>query len=94
MKAVALACLLAAAAAASSAKAQQSLFVTPPARTITVSTQAQGPVRSTPDLNQATMNQIINQLSQRQLQLKVAATQTAPQRTLFLPQRITVKRAK
>jgi hypothetical protein len=46
------------------------------------------------DLNQAAMNQIINQLNQRQFQLSVAAAQTAVQRPIFVPQTITVKRAK
>ncbi len=40
------------------------------------------------------MSQIINQLNQRQFQLKVAAAQTAPQRAVFVPQRITVKSGK
>jgi hypothetical protein len=91
MKAVAMACLL---VAASSAMAQQPLFITPTSRAVTVPTQAQGPLRSTADLNQATMSQIINQLSQRQLQLNVAAAQTTRQRTVFLPQKIRVKSGK
>jgi hypothetical protein len=40
------------------------------------------------------MSQIINQLNQRQFQLSVAAAQTRAQRTVFVPQKITVKRAK
>jgi hypothetical protein len=91
MKVAALACFL---AAVSSAKAGQPVFITTPPQAITISTQAQGPLTRTADLNQATMSRIINQLNQRQLQLNVAAAQTAPQRTLFLPQKITVKSAK
>ena len=91
MKAAALVFLL---VAASSARAQQPLFIAPPPQQITVPTQAQAPLRSTADLNQATMSQIINQLNQRQFQLSVAGAQTSPQRTLFLPQKITVKRGK
>ena len=40
------------------------------------------------------MSQIINQLNQRQFQLNVAAAQTAAQRAVFVPQRITVKSGK
>jgi hypothetical protein len=88
MKLVALACLM---VAASSARAGQPIFITtPPA----ISTQAQGPLRSSADLNQAVMSQIISQLNQRQFQLSVAAAQTSAQRTVFVPQKITVKRAK
>jgi hypothetical protein len=45
-------------------------------------------------LNQAAMSQIISQLNQRQFQLSVAAAQSSAQRTVFVPQKITVKRAK
>jgi hypothetical protein len=69
----------------------QSIFISaPPA----ISTQAQGPLRSSAESNQATMSQIINSLNQRQFQLSVAAAQTSPQRTVFVPQTITVKSAK
>jgi hypothetical protein len=92
MKAAALAFLL---AAASSAKAQQQpVFITTPPQPIPAFRQAQRPLRTTADGNQATMSQIINQLNQRQFQLNVAAAQTAPQRTLFLPRKITVKSGK
>jgi hypothetical protein len=88
VKLAALACLI---VAASSVRAGQPIFIaTPPA----ISTQAQGPVRSSADLNQAAMSQIINQLNQRQFQLSVAAAQTRAQQTVFVPQKITVKRAK
>ncbi len=40
------------------------------------------------------MSQIINQLNQRQFQLNLAAAQTSAQRPIFVPQTITVKRAK
>ena len=40
------------------------------------------------------MSQIINQLNQRQFQLSVAAAQASAQRTVFVPQTITIKRAK
>ena len=40
------------------------------------------------------MSQIINQLNQRQFQLSVAAARTSAQRAVFVPQKITVKRAK
>jgi hypothetical protein len=71
-------------------------FVTvPPAiRPVAAPVQAQGPLRTSADLNQAAMSQIINQLNQRQFQLSVAAAQTAVQRPIFVPQRITVKGAK
>jgi hypothetical protein len=88
VKLVVLACLM---AAASSAWAGQPVLIsTPPA----ISTRAQGSPRSSADLNQAAMSQIINQLNQRQFQLSVAAAQTRAQRTVFVPQKITVKRAK
>jgi hypothetical protein len=84
----AIACLL---VAASLARAGQPIFIsTPPV----ISTQAQGPVRSSADLNQASMSQIINQLNQRQFQLSVAAAQASAQRTVFVPRTINVKRAK
>jgi hypothetical protein len=69
-------------------------FITmPPAVTpVAPPMQAQGPLRTSPDLNQAAMSQIINQLNYRQFQLGVAAAQT--QRPIFVPQRITVKGAK
>ena len=81
-------CLL---VAASSAGMGQSMFISPPPA---ISALAQGPVATTADSNQATMSQIINQLTQRQFQLSVAAAQTAAQRTVFVPQRITVKSTK
>ena len=88
MKLSGIACFL---AVASFAWAGQPIFISTP--TVT-STQSQGPLRSSADLNQASMSQIINQLNQRQIQLSVAAAQTAAQRPVFLPQTITVKRAK
>ena len=88
VKLFAIACLL---AVASFARAGQPIFLSTP--TVT-STQAQGPLRSTADLNQASMSQIINQLNQRQFQLNLAAAQTSAQRPIFVPQTITVKRAK
>jgi hypothetical protein len=88
MKTAVLACLM---VAASSAKAGQPIFISAPP---TISTQAQGPLRSSGDLNQAAMSQIISQLNQRQFQLSVAAAQSSAQRTVFVPQKITVKRAK
>jgi len=91
MKAAALACLL---AVAGWAKAGQPVFITTPPQSIVVPTQAQGPVSTTSASNQATMSQIINQLNQRQFRLNVAAAQTAPQRAVFVPQRITVKSGK
>jgi hypothetical protein len=77
--------------AAGLARAQQPIFISTP--TVT-STQAQGPLRSTADVNQASMSQIINQLNQRQFQLNVAAAQASAQRRVFVPQTITVKCAK
>jgi hypothetical protein len=64
--------------------------ITPVARPV----QAPGPLRAPADLNQAAMSQIINQLNQRQFQLSVAAAQTTVQRPIFIPQKISVKRAK
>ena len=70
-------------------------FVTmPPAITPVARVQAPGPLRAPADLNQAAMSQIINQLNQRQFQLSVAAAQTAVQRPIFVPQPVTVRRAK
>ena len=77
--------------AAGLARAGQPIFLSTP--TVT-STQAQGPLRSTADLNQASMSQIINQLNQRQFQLNLAAAQASAQRRVFVPQTITVKPAK
>jgi hypothetical protein len=81
------ACLL---TAASSSSAQQPAFITP----LATSTQAQGPLRASADLNQATMSQIINQLNQRQFQLSAAAAQTSAQRSMLVPQITTIRRAK
>jgi hypothetical protein len=64
--------------------------ITPVARPV----QAPGPVRTSVDLNQAAMSQIITQLNQRQFQLSVAAAQSAVQRPIFVPRAISVKRAK
>jgi hypothetical protein len=64
--------------------------ITPPARPAVVP----GPVRASTDLNQAAISQIINQLNQRQFQLSVATAQTTVQRPIFVPQTITVRRAK
>jgi hypothetical protein len=90
---VILACFL---TAASPSRAGQPVFITtPPAISpITTSTQAQGPLRASADLNQAAMSQIINQLNQRQFQLSAAAAQTSAQRPVFVPQITTVGRAK
>ena len=88
-----LACFL---TAASSSRAQQPAFITtPPAISpIATSTQAQGPLSASADLNQAAMSQIINQLNQSQVQLSAAAAQTSAQRPLFVPQIMTIRRAK
>jgi hypothetical protein len=88
VKLFALACLL---VAASLARAGQPIFISTPSAIVT---QAQGPLRSSTDLNQAAMSQIINQLNQRQFQLSVAAAQSSVRRTVFVPQTIIVKRAK
>jgi hypothetical protein len=70
---------------------QQPIFIAPrPAPTA----QSQGPLKSSSDLNQAAMSQIINQLNQRQLQLNIATAQASAQRRVFVPQVITVRRAK
>jgi hypothetical protein len=58
------------------------------------STQAQGPVTASADLNQTAISQIINQLDQRQFQLSVAAAQTSAQRSLFVPRITSIGRAK
>jgi hypothetical protein len=73
------------------ARAGQPFLISTP--TVTA-TQAQGPLRSSADLNQASMGRIIDQLNQRQFQLSVAAAQTSAQRRVFVPQTITVKRAR
>jgi hypothetical protein len=87
-----LACFLTAA----SSKAQQSAFITTPPATspVATSTQAQGPVRASADLNQAAMSQIMTQLNQRQFQLSAAAAQTSAQRPIFVPETISIRRAK
>jgi hypothetical protein len=68
------------------------LIPSPPATSI--STKAQGSTSSSVDLNQAAVSQIISQRNQRQFQLVVAAARTFAQRSVFVPQKITVKRAK
>ena len=85
-----LACFL---TAANSAGAEQPNFITalPPVAT---SSQAQGPLRASTDPSQATMSQIISELNQRQFQLSVAAAQTSAQRSVFVPQITTIRRAK
>ncbi len=91
---VILACFL---TAASSSRAQQPAFITtPPTMTsaFATSTQAQGPLTASADLNQATMSQIINQLNQRQFQVSAAAAQASAQRSLFAPRITTIGRAK
>jgi hypothetical protein len=81
---------------ASLARAEgQSIFI--PSRPVgSISTKTQGSPSSSVDLNQAAMSQIINQLNQRQFQLSVTAAQarTSAQRSVFVPQKITIKRAK
>jgi hypothetical protein len=88
-----LACFL---TAASSSRAGRPLFITTPPTIspVAASTQAQGPLRASADLNQATMSQIINQLNQRQFQLSAAAAQASAQRSVFVPQITTIRRAK
>jgi hypothetical protein len=88
-----LACFL---TAGSSSRAQQSVFITtPPAISpVATSTQAQGPLRASADLNQAAMSQIMSQLNQRQFQLSAAAAQTSAQRPIFVPETISMRRAK
>jgi hypothetical protein len=88
-----LACFL---TAASSSRAQQPVFITtPPAISpVATSTQAQGPLRASADLNQAAMSQIMSQLNQRQFQLSAAAAQTSAQRPIFVPETISMRRAK
>jgi hypothetical protein len=87
-----LACLV---TAAVSTWAGPAFITMPPAITPSVGPVfTPGPVRASADLNQAAMSQIINQLNQRQFQLSVAAAQTAVQRPIFVPQTVTVRRAK
>jgi hypothetical protein len=87
---VILACFL---TVASSSRAGQPVFITrPPAISpVMTSTQAQG---ASADLNQTAMSQIINRLNQSQFQLSAAAAQTAAQRSVFMPQTTTIRRAK
>ena len=82
--------------ATSSSRAQQSAFITtPPAISpVATSTQAPGPVRASADLNQVAMSQIMNQLNQRQFQLSAVAAQTSAQRPIFVPETISMRRAK
>jgi hypothetical protein len=92
---VILTCLLM--AAAGSLTAEPPAFITtPPAMTspFATSTQAQGPLSASADLNQTAMSQIINQLNQRQFQLSAAAAQTSAQRSVFGPRTITIRRGK
>jgi hypothetical protein len=90
---VILACFL---SAASSSRAGQPAFITtPPALSpVTTSTQAQGRLRVSTDLNQAAMSQIINQLNQRQFQLSAVAAQTSVQHSVFGPRTVTIRRGK
>jgi hypothetical protein len=93
MKIAALACLI---VGASLAIAEgQSIFIPSPPAT-SISTRTQGSPSSSVDLNQTAMSQIINQLNQRQFQLSVTAAQarTSAQRSVFVPQKITIKRTK
>jgi hypothetical protein len=88
-----LACLI---VAASLARTEgRSIFIPSPPAT-SISTKTQGSSSSSVDLNQAAMSQIINQLNQRQFQLSVTAAQarTSAQRSVFVPQKIIVPRAK
>ena len=82
--------------AVSFSRAERPAFITtPPAISgVTTSTQAQGPLRASADLNQTAMSQIINQLNQRQFQLSTPAAQTSTQRPVFVPQITTIRRAK
>ena len=82
--------------AANFSRAGQPIFITtPPAISpVATSTQAQGPLRASADLNQTAMSQIINQLNQRQFQLSASAAQTSAQRPVFMPQTITIRRGK
>ena len=82
---VILTCLLM--AAAGSLMAEPPAFITMPSAIspIATSTQAQGPLSASADLNQTAMSQIINQLNQRQFQISAAAAQTSAQRPLFVP---------
>ena len=90
--------ILACLTASNSSRAGQPVFITtPPAISpVATSTQAQGPLRASADLNQAAMSQIINQLNQRQFQLSVTVTRarTSAQRSVFVPQKITIKHTK
>jgi hypothetical protein len=81
---------------ANSSRAQQPVFITTPPTIspVATSTQAQGPLRASANLNQAAMSQIINQLNQRQFQLSAAAAQTSAQRSVFGPRTITIRRGK
>ena len=90
---VILACFLS--AAGSSRAGQPAFITTPPAISpVTTSTQAQGPLRVSADLNQAAMSQIINQLNQRQFQLSAVAAQTSVQHSVFGPRTVTIRRGK
>ncbi len=93
VKIAALACLI---VAASLARAKgQSIFI--PSRPATsIFAETQGSPHSSVDLNRAAMSQIFNQLDQRQFQLSVTAAQahTSAQRSVFVPQKIFIKRAK
>ena len=91
---VILTCLLM--AAAGSLTAEPPAFITMPSAIspIATSTQAQRPLSASADLNQTAMSQIINQLNQRQFQLSAATAQTSAQRPVFVPQTVTIGRAK
>jgi hypothetical protein len=91
MKIAAFGCLI---LAVSSAGAQAQTILTPRPPVTSISTTTQAPAISSGDLNQAAMSQIISQLNQRQFRLSVAEAQSAPQRTIFVPQKITIKPAK
>ena len=87
-----LACFL---TAANSAGAEQPNFITASCNSpVATSSQAQGPLRASADLNQGAMSQIINQLNQSQFRLSAAAAQTSTQRPVFVPQITTLRRAK
>jgi hypothetical protein len=80
---------------ATSAMAGPAFITMPPAITPVITpVQAQGPLQTSTDLNQTAITQIIQQLNARQLQLSVAAAQTSSQRPIFVPQTISVRRAK
>jgi hypothetical protein len=91
MKIAAFGCLI---LAVSSAAAEAQPIFTPRPPVTSISTRTQAPATGSVDLNQAAMSQIISQLNQRQFQLSVAAAQSAPQRTIFVPQKIRIKPAK